>query len=113
VAGFGELQRALLASVTGAHECLVAGSRSRDARYLTAIEEVLARYPALVLPGAVRPPRHQVPKDHLARLVELRDPTDRSLGVKTLHIGMVEDTDSSPERFFARASRWRWCRFRH
>jgi hypothetical protein len=39
-------------------------------------------------------------KDHLARLVELRDPADRSLGVKTLHIGMVEDTDSSPERFF-------------
>ena len=46
------------------------------------------------------PPRHQVLKDHLARLVELRDPADRSLGVKTLHIGMVEDTDSSPERFF-------------
>jgi len=41
VAGFGELQRALLATVTGARECLVAvGSRSRDARYLAAIEEV-------------------------------------------------------------------------
>ena len=43
-AGFGELQRALLATVTGARECLVAvGSRSRDAWYLAAIEEVLAR----------------------------------------------------------------------
>ena len=39
-------------------------------------------------------------KDHLIRLLQLRDPADRSLGVKTLHIGMVEDTGSSPERFF-------------
>ena len=46
------------------------------------------------------PPRHQVLKDHLARLLGLRDPADRSLGVQTLHIGMVADTGSSPERFF-------------
>jgi hypothetical protein len=39
-------------------------------------------------------------KDHLIRLQELRDPADRSQGVKTLHIGMVADTGSSPERFF-------------
>jgi hypothetical protein len=102
VAGFGELQRAPLATVTGARECLVAvGSRSRDAQYLTAIEEVLALHPALVCYRVLfGPPQHQVLKDYLARLVELRDPADRSLGVKTLHIGMVEDTDSSPERFF-------------
>lgn len=102
MAGFGELQRAPLATVTGARECLVAvGSRSRDARYLTAIEEVLALHPALVCYRVLfGPPQHQVLKDYLARLVELRDPADRSLGVKTLHIGMVEDTDSSPERFF-------------
>jgi hypothetical protein len=92
----------MLSTVTGARGCLVAlGSRSRDARYLGAIEEVLARHPALVCYRVLfGPPRHQVLKDHLARLVELRDPADRSLGVKTLHIGMVEDTDSSPERFF-------------
>ena len=102
VAGFGELQRALLATVTGARQCLVAvGSRLRDARYLAAIEEVLARRPGLVCYRVLfGPPRHQVLKDHLARLVELRDPADRILSVKTLHIGMVEDTDSSPERFF-------------
>ena len=102
VAGFAELQRAMLATVTGARECLVAaGSRSRDARYLAAIEEVLARRPGLVCYRVLfGPPRHQVLKDHLARLVELRDPADRSLGVKTLHIGLVEDTDGSPERFF-------------
>lgn len=102
VAGFAELQRAMLATVTGARECLVAvGSRSRDARYLAAIEEAVTQHPALVCYRVMfGPPRHQVLKDHLARLVELRDPRDRSLGVKTLHIGMVEDTDSSPERFF-------------
>ena len=102
VARFPELQQAMLATVTGARQCLVAlGSRSRDARYLEAIEEVLAQRPALVCYRVLfGPPRHQVLKDHLARLVELRDPADRSLGVKTLHIGMVEDTDSSPERFF-------------
>jgi transcriptional regulator with XRE-family HTH domain len=102
VAGFLELQQAMLDTVTGARQCLVAlGSRSRDARYLEAIEAALARRPGLVCYRVLfGPPRYQMLKDHLARLVELRDPADRSLGVKTLHIGMVEDTGSSPERFF-------------
>lgn len=39
-------------------------------------------------------------RDHLLRLLELRDPGDRSLGVKTLHLGIVEDTVGTPERFF-------------
>jgi transcriptional regulator with XRE-family HTH domain len=46
------------------------------------------------------PPHHQVLKDHLLALLRLRDPRDRSLGVKTLHGGMVEDTMAVPERFF-------------
>jgi transcriptional regulator with XRE-family HTH domain len=102
VAGYADLQGAMLATVTGAQRCLVSmGSRSRDARYLEAIEDALARRPGLVCYRVLfGPPRHQVLKDHLARLLELRDPADRSLGVKTLNIGMVEDTDSSPERFF-------------
>lgn len=102
VAGFPELQRAMLATVAEARQCLVAvGSRSRDARYLQAIEQVLAGHPGLVCYRVLfGPPRHQMLKDHLARLVELRDPADRSLGVKTLHIGLVENTGSSPERFF-------------
>jgi hypothetical protein len=29
-----------------------------------------------------------------------RNPADYGLGVETLHIGLVEDTGSSPERFF-------------
>lgn len=102
VAGFPDLQRAMLATVTGAHECLVAlGSRSRDGRYLEAVEDALARRPALICYRVLfGPPRHQLLTDHLIRLLELRDPDDRSLGIKTLHIGLVDDTGESPERFF-------------
>jgi len=37
-------------------------------------------------------------------LLRLRDPGDRSLGVKTLHVGMVEDV-AVPERFFCASER--------
>jgi hypothetical protein len=102
VAGFPELQQAMLATVAAAGECLVVmGSRSRDLEYLTAIETVLAERPALVHYRVLfGPPHHQVLKDHLLRLLELRDPDDRSLGIKTLHLGLVDDPVGSPERFF-------------
>lgn len=101
VAGFPELQRAMLATVAGARQCLVAlGSRSRVVRYLEAIEDALVQRPALICYRVLfGPPRHQVLEDHLVRLLELRDPEDRSLGVKTLHIG-VADIGGPPERFF-------------
>lgn len=38
-------------------------------------------------------------------LLHLRDPADRSLGVKTLHLGMVEDATASPERYFCASER--------
>lgn len=102
LATFTELREAMLATVAGAREFLVVmGSRSRDREYLEAIERALEERPSLacyrVLFG---PPHHQVLKDHLLRLLRLRDPDDRSLGVKTLHIGMVGDTERAPERFF-------------
>lgn len=102
LAGFGDLQREMLATVTGARECLVVmGSRSRDGKYLEAIETVLAEQPSLVYYRVLFGlPHHQVLKDHLLALLRLRDPHDRSLGVKTLHLGMVEDTTAAPERFF-------------
>jgi hypothetical protein len=102
LAGFSDLQKAMLATVTGARECLVLmGSRSRDRVYLEAIEAALAERPSLVLYRVLLgPPHHQVLKDHLLALLRLRDPRDRSLGVKTLHVGMVEDTMTVPERFF-------------
>jgi transcriptional regulator with XRE-family HTH domain len=102
LAGFGDLQKAMLATVTGARECLVVmGSRSRDGAYLDAIEVALAERPSLVFYRVLfGPPHHHVLKDHLLALLRLRDPRDRSLGVKTLHLGMVEDTMAVPERFF-------------
>ena len=104
---FPELRAAMLTTVREACECLVVtGSRSRDGDYLAAIENVLAERPSLacyrVLFG---PPHHQALKDHLLRLLELRDPDDRSLGVKTLHIGLIGDTQRSPERFFVASER--------
>ncbi len=102
LAGHPNMQRAMLATVNGARECLVVmGSRSRDIAYLKAIETVLAERPALVCYRVLFGlPHHQVLKDHLIRLLELRDPDDRTQGVKTLHLGLVEDTEGSPERFF-------------
>jgi transcriptional regulator with XRE-family HTH domain len=102
LAGFPDLHRAMLATVTDARECLVVmGSRSRNTEYLGAIEAALEQRPALVHYRVLfGPPCHQVLKDHLVRLLELRDPGDRSLGVKTLHLGLVDDPNGSPERFF-------------
>jgi transcriptional regulator with XRE-family HTH domain len=107
LAGFADLQRAMLATVTSARECLaVMGSRSRNAKYLEATETALADRPALVYYRVLfGPPHHQVLKDHLVRLLELRDPSDRSLGIKTLHIGFVGDLTRSPERFFCASER--------
>jgi len=104
---FPELREAMLTTVASARECLVVlGSRSRDLGYLGAIEKTLAERPSLacyrVLFG---PPHHQVLKEHLIRLLELRDPENRSRGVKTLHIGMISDIERSPERFFVASER--------
>ncbi|MGH3899731.1 MAG: hypothetical protein ACRDTA_16100 [Pseudonocardiaceae bacterium] len=100
--GHHDLHEAMIEVVRGAGQYLaVAGSRSRDAVYLETIETVLAERPELVHYRILfGPPRHQVLKDHLLRLVKLRDPHDRSLGLKTLHIGIVEDDPGTPERFF-------------
>ncbi|MFD8559658.1 XRE family transcriptional regulator [Streptosporangium canum] len=101
LAGFPDLRRAMLATVSEAQQCLVVmGSRSRDGEYLQAIEQTLTIRPHLVFYRVLYgPPHHQVLKDHLLRLLELRDPDDRSLGVKMLHLGLVEDL-MAPERFF-------------
>jgi hypothetical protein len=45
-------------------------------------------------------PHRQVLKDHLVRLLALRDPADRTHGMQTLHLGMVDDPVREPERFF-------------
>jgi hypothetical protein len=76
------------------------GSRSRDAQYLQAIETQLAAKPGLnhyrVLFG---PPHHQILKDHLAKLLQLRNPNDRSQGYKTIHLGLYANTLKQFETF--------------
>lgn len=99
--GHRDLREAMTAVVDGARRYLaISGSRSRDTTYLAAIESVLTARPELVHYRVLfGPPRHAVLTDHLLRLLDLRDPADRSLG-KTLHVGMVVEDPSTPERFF-------------
>lgn len=104
--GHHDLHEAMTAVVGEAETYLVVvGSRSRDAVYLDTIATVLSQRPELVHYRVLfGPPRHQVLKDHLLNLVDIRDPHDRSLGLKTLHIGIVDDPDT-PERFFCASER--------
>jgi transcriptional regulator with XRE-family HTH domain len=88
--------------VQGAEDYLVVtGSRSRDPAYLAGIEQALQERPRLVhyrlLFGL---PHHQVLKEHLLRLLAIRDPDSRTEGKKTLYIGVVDDLHREPERFF-------------
>lgn len=101
LARFPDLQRAMLSTVTAAQECLVVmGSRSRDSDYLAMIEKTLAERPYLVFYRVLfGPPRHPVLVRHLLELLSLRDPRDRSHGVKTLNLGVIDEEDV-PERFF-------------
>ena len=102
VTTFDELNAAMMAVVRDARECLVAiGSRSREVRYLEAIEEAVRERPRLVhYRLLIGPPHRQVFKDHLLRLLKIRDPDDREYGLQTLYMGMVDDPMREPERFF-------------
>jgi hypothetical protein len=107
VTTFDELNAAMMAVVRDAPECLVAiGSRSCEVRYLEAIEEVVRERPRLVhYRLLIGPPPRQVFKDHLLRLLKIRDPDDREYGLQTLYMGMVDDPEREPERFFVASKR--------
>ncbi|WP_329431075.1 hypothetical protein OG339_48800 (plasmid) [Streptosporangium sp. NBC_01495] len=104
--GFPDLRRAMARVVSEAQEFLIVmGSRARDVQYLRAIEDALEERPTLICYRVLfGPPHHQILKDHLLRLLKLRDPCDRSEGIKTLHLGIVEDP-LAPERFFCSSER--------
>ncbi|MFI0793044.1 helix-turn-helix transcriptional regulator [Micromonospora rubida] len=106
LARYADLHETVLTIVADARECLVVtGSRSRDCGYLQAIEVAIAARPALVFYRILHgPPHYRVLRDHLVRLLGLRDPRDRSLGVKTLNLG-IEDDRLAPERFFTASER--------
>lgn len=96
-----DLKATLLAIVDEAADHLVAtGSRSRDPDYLMAIEAKLARDHTLVHYRVLfGPPRWQLLKEHLLRLVQIRDPAARHHGSKTIFIGLFDDFAREPENF--------------
>lgn len=96
-----DLVEAMVGVVTDAREQLVVtGSRSREKAYLGAIETAVAQHPDLVHYRVLYgPPRHRALADHLVRLLELRDPSARRHGIKTMHVGVVEP-EQALERFF-------------
>jgi len=78
----------------------ITGSRSRDAKYLKAVEQKLQAAPSLVHYRVLfGPPHHLVLKEHLRQLLNLRDPTDRSRGFQTMHIGLFSDYQRQFETF--------------
>lgn len=105
--GYPALLGAMVDVVHNALETLIiTGSRSRSQPYLEAIEHALAARPALVHYRVLYgPPRHPELLAHLERLLSIRDPSDRSAGFKTLHIGLVTDIVRTPERFFIASER--------
>ncbi|MYV68253.1 XRE family transcriptional regulator [Streptomyces sp. SID2131] len=103
---WADLVEAMTSVVTGAREHLVVtGSRSREKGYLAAIETAVAQNPDLVHTRVLYgPPSHPELVEHLVRLLELRDPSVRSRGVRTLNIGIV-DRGRTLERFFVASER--------
>ena len=95
------LLRANLSIVREARRVLYAvGSRSRDPEYLAAIEEALQRHPQLVYHRVlVGPLRRDELKQHLSRVLGIRDPAARVQGQKTVYIGQYTDTAEQPEVF--------------
>lgn len=87
--------------VRNANKYLVtSGSRSRDEDYLREIENVLQERPQLVhYRVLIGPPHHQLLKDHLLRLLELRSAPDQTRGQRTLHLGIFDGPDRPSEAF--------------
>lgn len=78
----------------------ITGSRSRDLKYLQAIEERLRSEPNLVLYRVLFGIPHRIMlKDHLLRLLHIRDPNDRSIGQKSIHLGLFKDYGKQSETF--------------
>ncbi len=74
------------------------GSRSRDENYLRTIETRLADVPSLIHYRLMaHPPFKKIFQDHLLRLLEIRDPSDRTQGYKTIHINLHDDLLKQPE----------------
>lgn len=101
VADYGDVQAALARVIDGARETLATtGSRSRDPDYLTRIESAIADRPTLVHYRVLHgPPRGGALKNHLLRLVDLRQEEG------SVKIGIMWDIYKDPERFLCASER--------
>jgi hypothetical protein len=93
------LVSALLDVVESAEHCLVAvGSRSRDPKYLEAIEQQVERTGIAHYRVLCGPPHWSVLKDHLVRLLAIKaaHPIE---GNRRMFIGILSDFSREPERF--------------
>jgi hypothetical protein len=76
------------------------GSRSRDTVYLNAIESQLAENEKLIYYRVLYGnPHHQILKTHLEKILDIRDPKKRPLGIKTIFIGLYNEYTVEPEKF--------------
>lgn len=76
------------------------GSRSRDKKYLDAIEQKLQSTPALVHYRVLfGPPHHESLRQHLLNLLQLRSPRDRTHGYKTIFLGLYDNSLKQFESF--------------
>jgi transcriptional regulator with XRE-family HTH domain len=100
VRSHSELLSAMVDVVHGAQQTLVAvGSRSRERGYLDAITSALRARPSLVHYRVLYgPPHNPALAAHLHELLAIRDPADRSQGLRTLNIGIA--APDRPERWF-------------
>lgn len=77
------------------------GSRSRDVKYLETIEKTLRDEPLLVHYRVMSwPPFKLVFQQHLLRVLEIRNPTDRRFGEKKTHVARYTDLRRVPEHNF-------------
>lgn len=85
--------------VTSARRILACiGSRSRDESYLREIENALKTRPELIHYRVLSlPPFKKVFQDHLLKLLNIRNPANRSQGYKTTHIGIFDNLTKQPE----------------
>lgn len=107
VTSYDALVAEMIAIVSDAEEALVTtGSRSRERRYLKAIEQRLAEQPELVYYRVLLGPLRSLElRDHLLAVLALRDPRELPRGVRTLHIRIVEDLHREPERYICASER--------
>lgn len=97
-----DVEAALWSVVDEANRFLVcSGSRSRDERYLRLIEDRLRADPDLTYHRILFGPPWRVElRDHLLRVLEIRDPSMTAQGAgKSVFLALFDDLSCEPERF--------------